>query len=103
MRQRASRIEPYLLANKYVDGVPFAAKVKNLSESGVALQCAVEPEHREGAHIVLELVIDSVQAPLWLDCKPARFADANTEAFSFVNMNVANRRIVNRFIRGYQL
>ena len=103
MRQRASRIEPYLLANKYVDGVPFATKVKNLSESGVALQYAVEPEHREGAHIVLELVIDSIQAPLWLDCKPARFADANTEAFSFINMNVANQRIVNRFIRGHQL
>ena len=99
MRSRATRIQPHILVNKYVDGVPYANKVIDLSESGIALCKGVEPDHREGAQILIELVLDSAKAPLWIECEPARSSGPTLEAFAFSNMGVPNQRIVRRFVK----
>ena len=103
MQDRSARIQPHLLVNKYVDGVPYANKVLNLSESGVALSSSVEPEHREGAHVVLELVIDTVKTPLWLECTPIRRSLPRIDAFEFTNVDVANQRIMKRFVDAHRI
>ena len=98
MRSRATRIQPHILVNKYVDGVPYANTVVDLSESGIALRKGVEPDHREGSQILIELVLDSAKAPLWIECESARSSGQQLEAFAFANMGVPNRRIVRRFV-----
>ena len=98
MVSRAHRIEPYLLANKYVDGVPYANRVINLSESGIALRNGVEPDHGDSNRIMVELVLDDSKAGLWVECERVRVADAQCEALKFVKMSVPNRLIVRKFI-----
>ena len=101
MVSRAHRIEPYLLANKYVDGIPYANRVVNLSESGIALRNGVEPDHGDSARIVIELVLDDSKAGLWVECEHVRFADAQCEALKFVKMSVPNRLTVRKFVDTY--
>ena len=103
MRSRATRIHPHLLVNKYVDGVPYANRVLNMSETGIALCKGVEPTHRPGAATLIELVLGRSQAPLWIECMEARVADDGCQAFAFANMSVPNRRIVRRFVAHHSL
>jgi len=98
MHCRATRIQPHILVNKYVDGVPYANKVVDLSESGIALSSGVEPDHREGAQILIELVLDSANPPLWIECEPVRSEGSQFDAFVFSNIGVPNQRIVRRFV-----
>jgi hypothetical protein len=98
MRSRATRIQPHILVNKYVDGVPYANTVVDLSESGIALRKGVEPDHRKDAQILIELVLNSAKAPLWLECESARSSGPHFEAFAFADMSVPNQRIVRRFV-----
>lgn len=103
MVSRAYRIEPYLLANKYVDGVPYANRVRNLSESGIALRNGVEPDHGDSCRIMIELVFDDNKAGLWLECERVRVADVQHEALRFVNMSVPNRFMLRKFIDTFRV
>ena len=98
MHRRATRIRPHIMVNKYVDGVPYANTVVDLSESGIALRKGVEPKHAEGAQLLIELVLENAKGPLWVECEPARSQGTQFEAFSFTNMAIPNQRIVRRFI-----
>ena len=98
MVSRAHRIEPHLLVNKCVDGIPYANRVINLSESGIAIRNGVEPDHGDSDRIMIELVLGDSEAGLWVECEHIRVADVRHEALRFVKMSVPNRLIVRKFI-----
>ena len=103
MRDRAPRIQPDLIVNKYVDGVPYLSFVKDLSMSGIALGMSIEPSHRRKSNILVELALEDGLAPIWLNCVEARQISSGGCALAFKNLGGSERRSLKKFLQRYRL
>ena len=76
MRRGHERISSDFYVNKVVDGVPYLARTRDLSLSGVYLHRLIEPRLRAGASIALQFILPGCDELLWADVDVVR-RDAN--------------------------
>ena len=72
MRRRQERIRSDFYVNKVVNGVPYLARTRDLSESGIYLHQLIEPRHPLNAAIALEFALPGSDEVHWADVEVVR-------------------------------
>ena len=98
MQAREIRVRPNLMLNKYVDGVPYASVVVDISESGIMFETGIEPVRRSTAATLIEFVLEDGATPFWVEGDFVRRTDNNAEAFRFRRMRSSERSRLRSFI-----
>ena len=88
------------MANKYVDGTPYASLVRDLSTSGLRLFTPIEPSHHSQANVILEVGLNEMGRPLCLDARLSRTAENGDVAFEFINLKPSLENRLRAFIEG---
>lgn len=65
-----ARLEP-IFCNKYVDGLPYLAKIVDVSEEGLLLRTTIEPE-KYAECFSIELQVPGNPTTLWLWARTVR-------------------------------
>lgn len=102
MQERLTRVQPSLLVNKHVDGVPYMSIVNDLSLSGIALKTPIEPTHAPDAKIIIEIVLADAVKPIWLSAQLVRRGLHGLVVYAFEEMRLPVRRALERFVESHQ-
>jgi hypothetical protein len=102
MQERLTRVQPSLLVNKHVDGVPYMSVVNDLSLSGIALKTPIEPTHAPGAKVFIEIVLADSVKPMWLPAQLVRRGLHGLVVYAFEEMRLPVRRSLQRFVESHQ-
>ena len=102
MQERLPRVQPCLLVNKHVDGVPYMSIVSDLSLSGIALKTPIEPAHAPDAKVLIEIVLTDAVKPMWLPAQLVRCGLHGFVAYAFEEMRLPVRRALKRFVESHQ-
>ncbi len=73
MRRGHERISSDFYVNKVVDGVPYLARTRDLSSTGVYLHRLIEPRVRPDASVALQFVFPGTEEILWADVDVVRY------------------------------
>ena len=71
MARAHKRVAMDLFINKLVDGIPFMARTRNISEGGVFVDRLLEPTTDGASHIALEFMLPGSDEVIWAEAEVA--------------------------------
>ena len=100
-QRRTGRAQIDILLNKYVGGVPYTARARDISPGGVRLARLLEPEHA-GKRVGLQFQLPGSNEVIYAEGEVVRewieAEDAQTDGVRFTLLTDRHRQLIRRFV-----
>ncbi len=102
-QRRSGRAALDILLNKYVGGVPYTARARDISPDGVRLARLLEPE-RNGKRVGLQFQLPGSAEVIYAEGEVVRewveAESAHTHAVRFTLLTERHRRAIREYVQG---
>jgi hypothetical protein len=100
-QRRTGRAQIDILLNKYVGGVPYTARARDISPGGVRLARLLEPEHA-GKRVGLQFQLPGSAEVIYAEGEVVRewieAENAQTDGVRFTLLTERHRQLIRRFV-----
>ncbi len=100
-QRRTGRAQIDILLNKYVGGVPYTARARDISPGGVRLARLLEPEHA-GKRVGLQFQLPGSNEVIYAEGEVVRewieSEDAQADGVRFTLLTERHRRLIRRYV-----
>src|SRR5262249_47295163 len=100
-QRRTGRAQIDILLNKYVGGVPYTTRARDISPGGGRLARLLEPEHA-GKRVGLQVQLPGSNEGIYAEGEGVRegieAGDAQTEGVRFPLLTERHRQLIRRFV-----
>lgn len=100
MRRYQERVLTDFYVNKVVNGVPYLARTRDLSLSGVYLHRLIEPRHPHNASVALEFAFPGSDEVHWADVDVVRSDDEKGFGLRFRELAPRVARTLETYLSG---
>lgn len=100
MSRRNRRVPIDIYINKMINGVPFLARTRDISQDGLYVHRILEPGTPEGAHLAVEFELPGSDEVIWTEAERVHGDPDAGFGLRFRDLSARQRRLIAEFISG---